>query len=199
MAKKKTTPNWTAIEHEYRAGLIPLRRIAKIHGASESTIRSKAIAEDWGGRDLSERIRRETQAELQRTSSKAETEEEIVGEQKDRCVALVRSHQARLQRLFKNHDVLSERLDALLSGEEITLPCLGPRESPSDVLVKLGRVTAQLIPLDRQANGVDAPQPATVANGETPVLDAMLAEFAKRRANMEATEMEDDADDDGRY
>jgi|WetSurMetagenome_2_1015567.scaffolds.fasta_scaffold34497_3 hypothetical protein len=199
MAKKKTTPNWTAIEHEYRAGLIPLRRIAKIHGASESTIRSKALAEDWGGRDLSERIRRETQAELQRTSSKSETEAEIVGEQKDKCVALVRSHQKRLQQLADNHDTINARLMAILAGEEVNLPCLGSRESPSDVLAKLARINAQLIPLERQSNGVDAPQPATVANGETPVLDAMLAEFAKRRANMEATEMEDDADDGGRY
>jgi hypothetical protein len=196
MAKKKTAPNWTAIEHEYRAGLIPLRRIAKIHGASESTIRSKAIAEDWGGRDLSERIRRETQAELQRASSKAETEEEIVGEQKDKCVALVRSHQKRLQQLADNHDTINARLMAILAGEEVNLPCLGQRESPSDVLTKLARVTAQLIPLERQANGVDAPQAPIVADGSTPMIDKLMAELAQRRRNMENTEIEDADDED---
>lgn len=197
MAKKKpVAPDWHEIEREYRAGLVSLRRIASKYGTSESTIRSKAAAEDWGARDLGDRIRRETQAELSRSTKDAETEDEIVGEQKDRCVSLVRSHQTRLQRLFANHDTLNNRLTALLAGEENVGACLGSRESPADVLIKMARVTAQLIPLERLANGVDAPQAAPVADGSTPVLDGLMRELAQRRARMEATELqEDDADD----
>jgi hypothetical protein len=50
---------------------------------------------------------------------------------------------------------MAERLSQVLDGVPPEGPCLGERESPSDLLEKLSRVTARLIPLARQAHNLD--------------------------------------------
>lgn len=41
--------DWTAIEAEYRAGMEPVRAIARRHGVGESSIRARAKASGWTG------------------------------------------------------------------------------------------------------------------------------------------------------
>lgn len=55
------TPDWSAIEADYRVGRKPLRTIADEHGITHGAIRKRATRDGWT-RDLSERIRVKAQA-----------------------------------------------------------------------------------------------------------------------------------------
>jgi hypothetical protein len=122
------------------------------------------------------------------------TDAEIIASAADRGMAVVESHQKITSRIREEVDrTLLEMRDADGNG-------VGSLTARAGVLNALSNAVARMIPHERKALALDEPPPPLApSNGETPVLDAMLAELAKRRRNMEATEMEDDADDGGRY
>lgn len=70
------------------------------------------------------------------------------------------AHREDLAQLRTLKRVLTERLALLLDGRPPPGPCLGERESLSDLLEKLSRITGRLIPLERHVHALDSLPPA---------------------------------------
>ena len=155
--------DWEAIEREYRAGQLSLREIARAHGISEGAIRKRAKSAGWG-RDLADKVRKQVSERLVRSDStqsgthpqRVRTDREIVEAASLRGLEVVTSHRRDLQQLHGLKRVLAGRLAEVLNGALPDGPCLGERESPADMLEKLSRITARLVPLERQAFNLDA-------------------------------------------
>ena len=164
----KPKTDWDAIEREYRAGQLSNREIAARFGVTEGAIRKKAKTEGWQ-KDLADKVRKEVRAKLVRTdgthSSTQEqraTDREIVETAALRGLEVQLTHRRDLQQLHGIKRVLADRLAVVLQGGDAEGPCLGDKESPGDLLEKLSRVTARLIPLERQAHNLDAEPDAPV-------------------------------------
>lgn len=161
MVERKAT-DWEAIEREYRAGQLSVREIARRHEVSEGAIRKKAKAEGWS-RPLADKVRTAVQEKLVRadgtqegTQSQRANDAAIVEAAALRGFDIVTSHRRDLQQLHGLKRVLADRLSVLLQGGTPDGVCLGDKESAGDLLEKLSRVTARLVPLERQAHNLDA-------------------------------------------
>jgi hypothetical protein len=95
---KKARTDWEAIEADYRAGVLSIREIAKLHDVSDTAIRKKAKADDWQ-RDLTAKVAEKVRAELVRTEvrtpyarGEVRTEREIVDSAAATVVQVVREH-----------------------------------------------------------------------------------------------------------
>lgn len=163
MAKDdKPRADWEAIEREYRAGQISLRAIATAHGITEGAIRKRAKAESWQ-RALAGKVREAVREKLVRTDGTQDgthpqraSDAEIVEGAAIRGLNVITSHRKDLQQLHGLKRILAERLSTYMQGVTPDGPCLGDKESPGDLLEKLSRITARLIPLERQAHNLDA-------------------------------------------
>ncbi|RVJ77559.1 hypothetical protein [Sinorhizobium meliloti] len=160
MSGKEDKPraDWEAIEREYRAGQVSLRAIASAHGITEGAIRKKAKAEGWQ-RALADKVRQAVREKLVRTDGtqpQRASDSEIIEGAAIRGLNVITSHRKDLQQLHGLKRVLAERLSTYMQGVTPDGPCLGDKESPGDLLEKLSRITARLIPLERQAHNLDA-------------------------------------------
>ncbi len=158
----KPRADWEAIEREYRAGQLSIRAIAAAHGVTDTAIRKKAKAEVWE-RALAEKVRQAVREKLVRTDGSQDgshpqraSDAEIIEGAALRGLNIVTSHRKDLQQLHGLKRVLAERLSTYMQGVSPDGPCLGEKESPGDLLEKLSRITARLIPLERQAHNLDA-------------------------------------------
>jgi hypothetical protein len=107
---KKT--DWEAIERDYRAGVLSLREIGKIHGISEGMIRKKAKAGGWE-RDLTERVNEKVRNDLVRNEVRTadpRTEREIIETAAATVVHVVRSHRKHITKQTKLVDMLTDQL-----------------------------------------------------------------------------------------
>ena len=171
-AKPKREVDWERIQDDFRANQLSLREIAAQHGIVASMISRRAKRENWP-RDLEAKVRRETRERLLRDEQQAEQQSEQHQQRArdtvERCVTrnveLVNSHRKDLQQLHALQRIMAERLSQVLDGIPPEGPCLGERESPSDLLEKLSRVTARLIPLARQAHNLDDDGKLSAAEG----------------------------------
>ena len=109
---QKRVIDWEAVERVYRAGVLSLREIGKIHEVSEGMIRKKAKASGWE-RDLSERVNEKVRTELVRNSVRTnnpQTEREIVEEAAATVVHVVRSHRTAITKGKQVVDVMMQQL-----------------------------------------------------------------------------------------
>lgn len=60
---KRATPDWEAVERDYRATKLTLRELGAKHGCGHTAIANKAKRQGWS-RDLGEAVRQATQAKL---------------------------------------------------------------------------------------------------------------------------------------
>lgn len=159
MADKPKT-DWERIEAEFRAGQLSNREVAHLYGVSEGAIRKKAKACGWK-KDLAEKVRAAVREKLVRggTREREASDRELVEEKAEIGATVVRGHQKHIQELLEAKQILSARLRVLLDGGEPEGPCMGEKESPADLLEKLTRITAKLLPLDRQAHNLDEDTP----------------------------------------
>lgn len=194
MASKDDKPktDWEAIEREFRAGQLSIRAIASAHGVTDTAIRKKAKAEGWQ-RSLANKVREAVREKLVRTDGSQDgsqspraSDSEIVENAALRGLAVVTSHRKDLQQLHGLKRVLADRLSEVLHGGNPDGPCLGDKESPGDLLEKLSRITARLIPLERQAHNLDA-EPEDVAKAAAgegtsahDIINSKLARLASR-------------------
>ncbi|WP_025915808.1 hypothetical protein [Herminiimonas sp. CN] len=96
--EKKPKTDWESIEKHYRAGVLPLREIGRLHDVSDTAIRKKAKVHGWL-RDLTAKVNEKVRAELVRTEVRTanakdqlRTEREIVDSAAGTVVEVVRSH-----------------------------------------------------------------------------------------------------------
>ena len=114
---EKRVIDWEAVERVYRAGVLSLREIGKIHEVSEGMIRKKAKASGWE-RDLSERVNEKVRTELVRNpvrTANPQTEREIVEEAAATVVHVVRSHRVAIS---KGKQVVDAMMDQLMGDIE---------------------------------------------------------------------------------
>lgn len=161
MAEKRKT-DWEAIEREYRAGQLSNREIAARFGVTEGAIRKKAKAAGWD-RPLAGKVRQAIAEKLVRTDgthagtqSPRVSDREIIEGAALRGFEVVQSHRRDISQLTAISNILATRLAAVLNSDPVDGRCLGEKESAGDLLEKLTRVRARLIPLERQAYNLDA-------------------------------------------
>jgi len=85
----------------------------------------------------------------------------------ERGVTVLNLHRSDVARLRRIGARLAERLEATIEGREVDGPCIGDKESVSDMLEKLSRVSTRTIQLERQAFNLDEPQDAAPATKDT--------------------------------
>ena len=161
MTAPRPKADWEAIERAYRAGVLSVREIARAHQISEAAIRKRAKAENWT-RALADDVRKAVNEKLARADGSQgaqdqhATDREIIEGASKVGFEVVTSHRRDLLQLHGLKRVLADRLSVILDGGDPGGVCLGSKESPGDLLEKLSRVTARLIPLERQAHNLDA-------------------------------------------
>lgn len=154
----KPKPDWEAIEREYRAGQLSVSEIARQHGISHTAINKRAARLGWV-RDLTDKVRQTAAAKLVASEVSGINVRETVEVAASRVVEVVTSHRRDLAQLHGLKRVLAERLSTYLHGGMPDGPFIGEKESPADMLEKLARTTARLIPLERQAYSLDKDLP----------------------------------------
>jgi hypothetical protein len=179
--------DWEAIEREYRAGQLSVNEIAKGAGLTEGAIRKRAKRDGWT-RALVERVRKAVREQLARADGtscdgtrdgtnlqRTRTDAEIVQAASMRGVEVVTSHRSDLRQLTEMKRTIAERLEAHLNGEPVDKAFIGDKESPGDLLEKLSRVTARMIPLERQAYNLDGSSDDSASSTPGAALDAILS------------------------
>jgi hypothetical protein len=163
MIKGEAAPDLPAVERDYRTGQLSNREIARRHGRSESWVRKIAKENGWA-RDLADAVRHRVREDLVRDGVLANGDEAIVDEAAAIGVEVVRSHRLDIARLRQAAAGLLDELglrgspaEWQLSGEEG--PILLKVTDRSRVVSDLAAIMARLIPLERQAFGLDEDRP----------------------------------------
>jgi hypothetical protein len=164
--EQKTKTDWEGIEREYRAGQLSVVEIGRQFGISHTAINKRAKRDGWT-RDLTEKVRKEANARLVSAKVSTLNVRETIDTAANRVFELVTGHRKDLSQLNSLKRILATRLAAYLSGEEPGGPFMSDKESPADVLEKLARTTARLIPLERQAFNLDSDLPEEPATKRT--------------------------------
>jgi hypothetical protein len=161
VAGKRASVDWEKIEAEFRAGQLSIKEIARANGITDTAIRKRARLDGWS-RALAEKVRETVKEKLVRADGSREgsrpqraSDKEIIEAAALRGLDVIASHRADLQQLHGLKRIILTRLSAHLKGEPVEGPFMGDKESPGDLVEKLSRVTARLIPLERQAHNLD--------------------------------------------
>jgi hypothetical protein len=111
-SSKRTLADWESIERDYRAGVLSIREIGKIHDVSDTAIRKKAKAADWQ-RDLTDKVNEKVRTELVRgevRTANPQTEREIVDVAAATVVHVVRGHRGRIKQGNELVELLTKQL-----------------------------------------------------------------------------------------
>ena len=180
----KASPDWEAIELDYRAGIKTLRQIAEGHCLTEGAIRKRAKRDDWI-RDLSERIQAKADALVRKDAVRSEvrtgtsiSEKHIIEAGAQALVTVRLSHRKDIHRsrtiLMRLMDEMELQVgpENVLLLEELGELLRRPDENGQDRLNDLyrkiislpsrakamkdiGETLRVLVGLERQAFGVD--------------------------------------------
>lgn len=197
--------DWEAIERLYRAGMLSVREIARRHGLSDMAVRKRAARDAWE-RDLSARVQEAVRNSLVRAEVRAnpEKDDEVIEAAASRAVAVVVEHRGAVARMRGTVAALQARLDDLLANQSVAeaLAAAEPNGAAKVALVratslaeqartldKMANTLSRLIPLERQAHGIDdRPQDSGPTAQQQQLRDAaygvvldMLAERAKAK------------------
>lgn len=177
-AKKDMTPDWPAIERDFRAGQLSIKELGRQHTVSDTAIRKHAKKEGWT-RDLSGAVRARVRDRLVREGVRANqsanqgepagppSDAAIVDEAAARGVEVVRSHRYDIARLREAAAVLLAELrpappqgaPAQRDGTDGILLVPLKVTDRSRVISDLSAAMARLVPLERQAFGLDEDKP----------------------------------------
>ena len=144
--------DWESVEAEYRTGAFSIRQLGAKYGCSDTAIRLKAKELGWE-RDLSEAVRRATEARLLRIDIRTPNPREdasIVAEAADTRAAVVLRHRRAVSRDWDRLEQIGAKLDALI----VAADGRGPVGEVQDIAESMARTRARLIPLERQAFGL---------------------------------------------
>jgi hypothetical protein len=147
-----TSPDWPTIERHYRAGTLSIREIARQNGVSDTAIRKQAKKAAWT-KDLSARVRIRVRESLVREGSRncelagiKPSDAAIIDEAAAIGVAVVRSHR---------FDINALRQAAVALLNDLRLDLALKVSERSRVIADLSSAMARLVPLERQAFGLD--------------------------------------------
>lgn len=162
MAEGKRRPiDWEKVEVEYRAGSLSVKEIARANHVTDTAIHKRAKAHGWT-RKLADKVRETVREKLVRADGLRDglrpqraSDKEIIEAASLRGLEVVTSHRTDLQQLHALKRIILTRLASHLNGEPVEGSFMGDKETPGDLVEKLSRVTARLIPLERQAHNLD--------------------------------------------
>jgi hypothetical protein len=170
--------DWEAVEADFRCGAYSTRQLANKHGCDEALIRRRAKSQGWE-KDLAEAVRRATEERLVRadirTADAQARAPQIVSEASETRVAVVLRHRAAVWRDGQRLEKMAEKLDALMPGFS-SLPDIMEAQG---VLESMVRTRMRLIPLERQAFGLDDKSPADRDDRTPDQIQAALASKLK--------------------
>jgi hypothetical protein len=111
---KSTRSNcdWERVEIDYRAGVLSIREIGRIHDISDTAIRKRAKEYGWE-RDLSAKVNEKVRSELVRSEfadANQKTEQAIIEEAAATVVTVVRSHRGRIKQGNDLVELLTKQL-----------------------------------------------------------------------------------------
>jgi hypothetical protein len=106
---EKSSPDWEAIEREYRPGILSVREIARQFNVSNTAIHKQAKKEDWE-RDLTAKVRAAVAKKLLKAESKKETDREIVDAAAERGASVIKLHRTDVARSLSLVNLLSSQL-----------------------------------------------------------------------------------------
>lgn len=104
--------DWERIEADYRAGVLSIREIGRLHDVSDKAIRNKAKDLKWE-RDLSEKIAAKVRAELVRSESAPadkKSERDLIDVAAASVVQVVRGHRVRIRQGNDLTELLTKQL-----------------------------------------------------------------------------------------
>lgn len=176
MTDEKQPADWRAIERDYRAGIKPLRQIGAEHGVTEGAIRKRAKRDDWV-RDLGEKIRQKAdeivRRDAVRTEQRRADEGGIVASNAEMQAAVRREHRRDISGLramvgalldelgviTTNRDAFEAAVQMLAAGDDVAgaaaLQKAISLPMRAGTLEKLVNCMAKLVPLEREAFGID--------------------------------------------
>lgn len=193
--------DWESIERDYRAGVLSIREVAKLHEVSDTAIRKKAKASGWE-RDLSQKVAEKVRSELVRSEVRTadpQTEREIVEVAAATVVQVVRGHRGRIRQGNELVELLTKQLIDVAGKrdqfeEDIALETTGDKSperysrlmkavslsSHASIAVNLAAATKTWIGLERQAFNI---KDETGVPDDGPIADksSVTAEEAYRR------------------
>lgn len=159
------SPDWAGIEGAYRAGQISHREIGRQHGRSESWVRKLAKRKGWA-RDLAGAVRHQVRESLVREGSRQSeligikpSDVAIIDEAAAIGVAVVRSHRLDINALRQAAAGLLDELGAPTQRDKDGVLVVVPLIHRSRVIADLSAAMARLVPLERQAFGLDEDRP----------------------------------------
>lgn len=159
MAEKRKTYDWEAIEADYRSGQLSLRQLSELYGPSPSTIQYRVKKDGWE-RDLSDKVRKQTDAVLNRDAvedSQAD-ENDIIKAAGQRAAGVVLNHRKGINRLHNIFDRLAGVTEKELEKYESRKPAAVDSKDLQRLQNGFGhccRSYAQIVLLERQAFGLD--------------------------------------------
>ena len=176
---KLAKADWESIERDYRAGVLSIREVGKLHEISEGAVRKKAKALGWE-RDLTDKVNEKVRSDLVREvrseyapadpKQPEQTERAIIEKAAATVVQVVREHRGRIKQGNKLVELLTKQLmDVAGSREEfeeaIGIVCAGDKTpermnrllkavslgAHSTIAVNLANATRVWVGLERQA------------------------------------------------
>lgn len=175
--------DWTATEMDYRSGVLNDQSISAKYGMTVGRLRQVAKEYEWV------RGPAPTAADIYkspipgRVANSDISDAHITANAVATVHAILNTHRRDIASLRGNASLLIERLGLLITGTQITLPCLGARESPADLLEKLSRVVTRVVQMERQSFGLDSmPQnPGNESNKDDATVQAVMTEMEDMR------------------
>ncbi|MDP9895356.1 hypothetical protein J2W32_004454 [Variovorax boronicumulans] len=174
---EKSSPDWSIIEADYRAGIKSLRQIAGEQNVSEGAIRKRAKKEEWA-RDLNAKIQAKAEALVRMEAVRSEVREKnrvpesVVVEANANAVYRVQmAHRAGLSKLSTLRDSLLLELEGAASPDQKVDPPPPGTVTQIDAaaglalpvriesLKKLAEVDEKIRRGEREAYGIDKIQP----------------------------------------
>ena len=156
MAGKRKAIDWEAIESDYRAGQLSIRKVASRHGLTEGAIRKKAKTQGWL-RDLTDKVKQATKEKLVRsegTQDDARTnDEDIIDDASNNAVSLVLSHRSSIREYRTISNRLATKLKSIEIDENNHQAISRSLNSGIDALAKAIRLERQAFNIDDDQNG----------------------------------------------
>ena len=168
--------DWESIEKDYRAGVLSIREVGKLHDISEGAIRKKAKAERWQ-RDLTDKVNEKVRTELVRSevrTASPQTEREIIEVAAATVVQIVRGHRGRIRQGNALVELLTQQLIDVAGKrdefqDDIEVACKDDKsperfnrlmkavslEKHSAIAVNLANATKTWVSLERQAFNIE--------------------------------------------
>lgn len=203
VAEKRVGADWESIERDFRAGVLSIREVAKLHDVSDTAIRKKAKAQDWQ-RDLTDKVNEKVRTELVRNEVRTadpQTEREIVEVAAATVVQVVRGHRGRIRQGNELVELLTKQLIDVAGKrdefeEEIEIQCADDKSSEryarlmkavslgnhASIAVNLANATKTWVGLERQAFNIkdDAgPSPEDAITGLIAAINGTALQIQK--------------------